>query len=233
MFSQRASSSCGTEKVTFNAKGLTASSRRSPTASSIGSQLCCGTPRAELRLSLYVPGICSMEARVLGVNGRRQSFVLHSARRPPGLVTAPDLPAAGIGGGLLHAGLRVLFQAPLILFVLLPGDISSVSIHDQRVPLFARQSEKRTMNNGSHTKCGYSWLVVSPSNDMSRSEATPTPSTPSVKRTSRNAKALTCRKRFGVLAFFVFSGRNNAALSAIQELPGSRDGVFTTTAFPA
>jgi hypothetical protein len=49
-----------------------------------------------------------------------------------------------------------------------------------------------------------------------------------------NAKEPICRKRFGVLVRFAFSGMNNAgsALCAIQKSPGSRVGACTT-AFPA
>jgi len=48
-----------------------------------------------------------------------------------------------------------------------------------------------------------------------------------------NAKEPICRKRFGALARFVFSGMNKAgfALYAIQESLGSRAGGFTI-AFP-
>ena len=52
--------------------------------------------------------------------------------------------------------------------------------------------------------------------------------------TSKNAKESICRKRFGVLVRFAFSGMNNAgfALCAIQKSLGSRVGACTT-AFPA
>jgi hypothetical protein len=48
-----------------------------------------------------------------------------------------------------------------------------------------------------------------------------------------NAKKPICRKRFGVLVRFAFSGMNNAgsALCAIQKSLGSRVGAFTI-AFP-
>ena len=51
---------------------------------------------------------------------------------------------------------------------------------------------------------------------------------------ANNAKEPICRKRFGALARFAFSGMNNAgsALCAIQKSLGSRAGAFTT-AFPA
>ena len=50
------------------------------------------------------------------------------------------------------------------------------------------------------------------------------------KPTSKNAKGLTCWKRFGVPALFAISGMNNvdSARSAIQKSPGSRAGAFIT-----
>ena len=51
-----------------------------------------------------------------------------------------------------------------------------------------------------------------------------------MKSTSNNAKATICRKRFGVLVRFTFSGINNAgpALCAIPKSLGPRAGAFTT-----
>jgi hypothetical protein len=54
-----------------------------------------------------------------------------------------------------------------------------------------------------------------------------------MKFTSNNAKESICRKRFGLLVRFAFSGMNNAgsALCAIPKSLGSRVGACTT-AFP-
>src|ERR1700758_5692019 len=51
-----------------------------------------------------------------------------------------------------------------------------------------------------------------------------------MKPTSKNAKGLTCWKRFGVLVLFAPSGMNNvvSARCAIQKSPGSQAGAFIT-----
>src|SRR6201987_950001 len=51
-----------------------------------------------------------------------------------------------------------------------------------------------------------------------------------MKPTSKNAKGLTCWKRFGVLVLFATSGMNNvvSARCAIQKSPGSPAGAFIT-----
>ena len=85
-------------------------------------------------------------------------------------------------------------------------------------------------DEGQPNKVWLSTPRAHPSNDTSRSKAKRTPTILPMKPTSRNAKGLTCGKRFGVLARFAFSGMNNAgsALCAIQKSPGSRAGAFIT-----
>jgi RNA-directed DNA polymerase len=70
-----------------------------------------------------------------------------------------------------------------------------------------------------------------PSNATSRSKAKLTRTIQPMKPTSKNAKGLTCWKRFGVPALFAISGMNNVdfARSAIQKSPGSQAGAFITT----
>lgn len=72
------------------------------------------------------------------------------------------------------------------------------------------------------------------SSDTLKSKVTRTPTTLRMNPTSNSAKEPKCRKRFGVLVRFAFSGRNNAgaALCAIPKSLGSRVGACTT-AFPA
>jgi hypothetical protein len=49
-----------------------------------------------------------------------------------------------------------------------------------------------------------------------------------MRPTSRNAKQITCRTRFGVHVLFAFSGMNNEDVPcATRELPGSQVGAFT------
>jgi len=57
-----------------------------------------------------------------------------------------------------------------------------------------------------------------------------TPTTLPMNPTSNNAKEPICRKRFGVLVRFAFSGMNNggSARCAIPKSLGSRAGAFTT-----
>ena len=95
-------------------------------------------------------------------------------------------------------------------------------------------SVKRVMTRGSPVKFGCATPVAHPSSDTLKSKVTRTPTTLPMKPTSNNAKEPICRKRFGVLVPFVFSGMNKAgsALCAIPKSLGSRVGAFTT-AFPA
>ena len=91
-------------------------------------------------------------------------------------------------------------------------------------------SVKRVMTRGSPVKFGCATPVAHPSSDTLKSKVTRTPTTLPMKPTSNNAKAPICRKRFGVLVRFAFSGMNNAgsALCAIPQSLGSRAGAFTT-----
>ena len=89
-------------------------------------------------------------------------------------------------------------------------------------------------DEGSQAKFGCATPVAHPSSDTLKSKVTRTPTTLPMNPTSNNAKEPICRKRFGVLVRFVFSGMNSAgsALCAIPKSLGSRAGAFTT-AFPA
>ncbi|MGA7629534.1 MAG: group II intron maturase-specific domain-containing protein, partial [Terriglobales bacterium] len=88
-------------------------------------------------------------------------------------------------------------------------------------------------DEGSPVKFGCATPVAHPSGDTLKSKVTRTPMTLRMKFTSNNAKEPICRKRFGVLVRFAFSGMNNtgSALCAIQKSLGSRVGACTT-AFP-
>ena len=88
-------------------------------------------------------------------------------------------------------------------------------------------------HEGQPAKFGCAKPVAHPSSDTLKSKVTRTPTTLPMNPTSNNAKEPICRKRFGVLVRFAFSGMNNAgsALCAIQKSPGSRVGACTT-AFP-
>ena len=90
-------------------------------------------------------------------------------------------------------------------------------------------SVKRVMTRGSHVKFGCTTPVAHPSGDTLKSKVTRTPMTLRMKFTSNNAKEPICRKRFGVLVRFAFSGMNNvgSALCAIQKSLGSRVGACT------
>jgi hypothetical protein len=94
-------------------------------------------------------------------------------------------------------------------------------------------SVKRGMTRGSPVQFGCATPVAPPSGDTLKSKVTRTPMTLRMKSTSNNAKEPICRKRFGVLVRFAFSGRNNtgSALCAIPKSLGSRAGACTT-AFP-
>ena len=85
-------------------------------------------------------------------------------------------------------------------------------------------------DEGRPKQSGYSTPRAPPSNDMSRSKAKLTRTIQPMKPTLKNAKRLTCRKRFGVPVLFAFSGMNNvdSARSAIQKSPGPQAGAFIT-----
>jgi hypothetical protein len=94
-------------------------------------------------------------------------------------------------------------------------------------------SVKRGMTRGSQAKFGCAEPVAHPSSDTLKSKVTRTPMTLPMNLTSKTEKAPICRKHFGVLVRFAFSGMNNAdsALCVIQKSLGSRVGACTT-AFP-
>ena len=83
-------------------------------------------------------------------------------------------------------------------------------------------------NDGNLRKCACCSSVARPFNDTSRSKAKPTHTIPPTKPTSRNAKRIIWRRRFGVLKHFAFSGSSNvgSAPYAVYGSPESRDGVF-------
>jgi group II intron reverse transcriptase/maturase len=91
-------------------------------------------------------------------------------------------------------------------------------------------SVKPAMTKDSQINFGFSTPRALPSNDMSRLKAKLTRVIQPMKPTSKNAKGLTCWKRFGVPALFAISGMNNvdSAPSAIQRSPGSQAGAFIT-----
>ena len=78
------------------------------------------------------------------------------------------------------------------------------------------------------TKCDYYSPVARPFNDTLKSKAKPTRTILPVNPTSRNAKEIICRQRFGALARFAFSGMYQLASApyARSASPGSRVGVF-------
>src|SRR5215469_7793536 len=86
------------------------------------------------------------------------------------------------------------------------------------------------MTKDGQIKSGCTTPRALPSNDTSRSKAKLTRTIQPMKPTSKNAKGLTCWKRFGVPVLFAISGMNNvdAARSAIQRSPGSQAGAFIT-----
>ena len=81
------------------------------------------------------------------------------------------------------------------------------------------------------TKCDYYSPVALPFSDTLRSKAKPTLTILLVNPTSRNAKELICRKRFGIRGLFAFSGSSNAGPvpCATPGSPGSLVGVFIIT----
>src|SRR6202051_72760 len=86
------------------------------------------------------------------------------------------------------------------------------------------------MTKDGQLKSGCTTPRALPSNDTSRSKAKLTRTIQRMKPTSKNAKGLTCWKRFGVLVLFATSGMNNvvSARCAIQKSPGSQAGAFIT-----
>jgi len=89
-------------------------------------------------------------------------------------------------------------------------------------------SGSRATTRAYRTNCDYYSPVALPFNDTLRSKAKPTRTIQLVNPTSRNAKEIICRQRFGVLVRFAFSGmyKPASAPSARRVLPGSRVGVF-------
>ena len=83
---------------------------------------------------------------------------------------------------------------------------------------------------GNQLRCGCCSRVAYPLNDTSKSEAKLTRTIQQMKPTSRNAKQITCRTRFGVRVLFAFSGLNNADSAPYATLKslGTRDGALTT-----
>src|SRR5258708_6164436 len=73
-------------------------------------------------------------------------------------------------------------------------------------------SEKHVTTRGHRIRCGCCLPVARPLKDTLRSKAKPIHTIPSMKLTSRNAKEIICRKRFGVLVLFAFSGHEQAGL---------------------
>jgi len=94
-------------------------------------------------------------------------------------------------------------------------------------------SVKHVTTRDSPASCGCTAPVAHPSNDTSRSKAKRIRTTLPTSHTSRNAKQITCRTRFGARVLFAFSGLNNAdsalyaALKSLGTL-GTRDGALTT-----
>jgi RNA-directed DNA polymerase len=91
-------------------------------------------------------------------------------------------------------------------------------------------SVKPAMTKDGRLKSGCTTPRALPLNDTSRLKAKRTRTIPPMKPTSKNAKGLTCWKRFGVPALFAISGMSNvdSARSAIQRSPGSQAGAFIT-----
>jgi hypothetical protein len=91
-------------------------------------------------------------------------------------------------------------------------------------------SVKHVTTRDSLASSGCTAPVAPPSNDTSRSKAKRTRTTLPTRPTSRNAKQITCRTRFGVRVLFAFSGMNNAdsALYAALKSLGTRGGALTT-----
>jgi hypothetical protein len=88
-------------------------------------------------------------------------------------------------------------------------------------------SGKCAITRAHRTKCGCGLRIARPSNDTLRSKAKPTRTIRPMKPTSRNAREIIWRKRFGVPEHFAFSGIYSAgsASCVIRTSPGSRAGV--------
>jgi hypothetical protein len=86
------------------------------------------------------------------------------------------------------------------------------------------------MTREHRAKCDCCSPVARPLNDTLRSRAPLIPTIRPMKPTSKNAKEIIWRKRFGVRGLFAFSGTNKpgSALCARSESPGSRVGGSTT-----
>src|SRR5260221_10813644 len=86
------------------------------------------------------------------------------------------------------------------------------------------------MTKDGQLKSGCTTPRALPSNGTSRLKAKRTRTIQPMKPTSKNAKGLTCLKRFGVSALFAISCMCNvdSAGSAIQQSPGSQAGAFIT-----
>jgi len=106
---------------------------------------------------------------------------------------------------------------------------SSRNILSSREGTTGPSSGSRVMTRVNRTKCDYCSPVTRPFNDTSRSKAKLTHTIPSMKLTSRNAKEIIWRKRFGVRVLFAFSGSLSAAPApcATPRSTGSRAGAFT------
>src|ERR1700722_715434 len=106
---------------------------------------------------------------------------------------------------------------------------SSRNILSSREGTTGPSSGSRVMTRVNRTKCDYCSPVTRPFNDTSRSKAKLTHTIPSMKLTSRNAKEIIWRKRFGVRVLFAFSGSLSAAPApcAPPRSSGSRAGAFT------
>ena len=76
--------------------------------------------------------------------------------------------------------------------------------------VFRRRKVRRPRGR---TKCGYCWPVTRPSNDMSRSSAKRTLTTPPLKPTLKNERDFTCGKHFGALAHFAISGTSKLLIT--------------------
>jgi hypothetical protein len=89
-------------------------------------------------------------------------------------------------------------------------------------------SGNRVTTRVNRIRCDYCSPVARPFSDTPRSKAKPTHTIPSMKPTSKNAKEIIWRKRFGVRGLFAFSGSFNAgsAPCATPRSPGSRVGAF-------
>jgi hypothetical protein len=99
---------------------------------------------------------------------------------------------------------------------------------DGREETTGYSSGSRVTTRAYRTKCDCDSSVALPFNDTLRSKAKPTRTILLVNPTSRNAKEIICRQRFGVLVRFAFSGMYKPASApyARRVSPRSRVGVF-------